>query len=191
MRSALKGLILCAVVGLASAPATAHADGYISPFIGVNFANDSGNGRANFGGAAGWMGAGIAGAELDVGYAPNFFGGERVFGSNNVLTIMGNLIVGVPAGGTHGPGVRPYGTIGVGLMRTEVNGRPAPGFIPKIEDNNAGLNAGVGVMGFFSDHAGFRGDVRYFRDFRESPPSTVQFGSFHFWRASLGIVLRP
>ncbi len=191
MRPVLKGLILCAAVGLVSAPATAYADGYISPFMGVNFANDSGNGRANFGAAAGWMGAGIAGAEVDVGYAPNFFGGDTVFGSNNVLTIMGNLIVGVPAGGTRGAGVRPYGTIGVGLMRTQVNGRPAPGFIPKIDDNNAGLNAGVGVMGFFSDHAGFRGDVRYFRDFRESPPNTVQFGSFHFWRASLGIVLRP
>jgi len=34
-------------------------------------------------------------------------------------------------------------------------------------------------------------DVRYFRDFRESPPNTVQFGAFHFWRASLGVVLRP
>jgi hypothetical protein len=191
MRRILKGLIVCSTVALVGAPAPARADGYISPFAGVNFANDTGQGRANVGAAAGWMGAGIAGAELDVGYAPNFFGSQGDFGSNNVLTVMGNLIVGVPAGGTHGPGLRPYGTLGVGLMRSQVDGRPAPGFIPKIDDNNFGLNAGVGLMGFFSDHAGFRGDVRYFRDFRDTPANTVQFGSFHFWRASLGIVLRP
>src|SRR5712692_10292991 len=191
MRRALKSLILCAAVGLAFEPRPALADGYVSPSVGVNFGNNSGNGRANFGVAAGWMGAGIAGAELDVGYAPNFFGSQGDFGSNNVLTVMGNLIVGVPAGGTHGAGVRPYGTLGVGLMRTQVNGRPTPGFVPKIDDNNVGLNGGVGVIGFFSEHAGFRGDVRYFRDFRESPPNTVQFGAFHLWRASLGVVLRP
>ena len=88
-------------------------------------------------------------------------------------------------------GLRPYLTVGGGLVRTEVNGHPAPGLVPKISDGNAGLNGGVGVMGFLSDHVGLRGDVRYFRDFRESPPGTVQFGAFHFWRASLGLVLRP
>ncbi len=190
MQRALIGLIL-STAALIGAPRAARADGYVNPFMGVNFANNSGNGRANFGAAAGWMGAGIAGAEVDVGYAPNFFGSEGAFGSNNVLTIMGNLIVGVPAGGSYGPGVRPYGTFGVGLMRTQVNGRPAPGFVPKIADENVGLDGGVGVMGFFSEHAGIRGDVRYFRNFREAPPNTVQFGAFHFWRASLGVVLRP
>jgi len=104
---------------------------------------------------------------------------------------MGNLIVGVPGGGTHGPGVRPYGVIGAGLMRSKLDGRPAPGFVPKFDDDNVGLDAGFGLLGFFSDHAGVRGDVRYFHDFRESPPNTVQFGSFHFWRASFGFVIRP
>src|SRR5712692_5457259 len=102
------------------APTQARADGYISPFLGVNFANNSGNGRTNFGVAVGWMGAGIAGLEFDLGYAPNFFGSQGDFGANNVLTATGNLIVGVQAGETHGVGVRPYGTFGVGLVRTEV-----------------------------------------------------------------------
>lgn len=184
-------VILSAVVAVLFSPAPASADSYISPFMGVNFANNSGNGRANFGVAAGWMGAGIAGVEFDFGYAPNFFGSQGSFGNNNVLTAMGNLIVGVPGGGTHGMGLRPYGTIGLGLMRTQVDGRPAPGFVPNIADNNVGLNAGVGLMGFFSEHVGLRADVRYFHDFRESPPGTVQFGAFHFWRGSFGLVLRP
>jgi hypothetical protein len=46
-------------------------------------------------------------------------------------------------------------------------------------------------MGFISRHAGVRGDVRYIINFNNSNDNTVQFGSFHFWRASLGVVLRP
>src|SRR6266699_2219756 len=120
MRRALKALMICAVVALVSAPTQARADGYVSPFVGVNFANNSGDGRSNFGADAGWMGAGIAGMEFDLGYAPNFFGSPGNFGDNHVLTAMANLIVGVPVGGTHGPGVRPYATIGGGLIRTQV-----------------------------------------------------------------------
>lgn len=190
MRRLLPVLVFSSAIALC-APTQARADGYISPFLGVNFANNSGDGRANFGVAAGWMGAGIAGLEFDLGYAPNFFGRQGDFGANNVLTATANLIVGVPAGGTRGAGIRPYATFGVGLVRTKVNGGPAPGFVPKISDENVGLDGGIGLMGFLSEHVGLRGDVRYFRNFRESPPDTVQFGAFHFWRASLGIVLRP
>jgi len=188
MRRVFKALIIAATVALVAAPTAARADGYVSPFIGANFAADSATGRSNFGVGAGYMGAGIAGAEFDFGYAPNFFGSAGNFGDNNVITAMGNLIVGVPVGGTRGSGIRPYGTIGLGMVRTQLDG--AVGF-PKIANTDLGLNAGVGVMGFFSDHAGIRGDVRYFRNLSdENSTSTVQFGGFHFWRASFGVVIR-
>ena len=32
--------------------------------------------------------------------------------------------------------------------------------------NDFGLDVGGGVMGFFSDNVGLRGDIRYFRGFR-------------------------
>jgi len=188
MRRVVKILIAAAAVALVAAPTPARADGFVSPFIGANFAADSASGRSNFGVAAGYMGAGIAGFEVDFGYAPNFFGGAGNFGDNNVMTAMGNLIVGIPVGGTRGSGIRPYGTIGLGLVRTQVDG--AVGF-PKIANKDLGLNAGVGVMGFFSDHAGLRGDVRYFRNLSdENSAGSVQFGGFHFWRASFGVVIR-
>jgi hypothetical protein len=190
MRRVLKILILSTVVALVGAPTAARAEGYISPFIGANFAADSATGRSNFGVAGGWMGAGIAGGEFDLGYAPNFFGGEGSFGENHVLTAMGNLIVGIPVGGTRGSGLRPYGTIGVGVIRTQVTGTPGATGVPKISNNDLGLNAGVGVMGFLSNHVGVRGDVRYFRNLAENEANTVQFGGFHFWRASLGVVIR-
>jgi hypothetical protein len=192
MQRMLKVLILFATIAVVSAPALARADSYISPFIGTNAGNNSGNGRVNVGADVGWMGAGIIGAEVDFGYAPSFFGNQGVFGSNSVSDLMGNLIVGIPAGGTRGVGVRPYATIGVGLLRTQING--ATSTARSIRNNEAGMNAGVGVMGYFSDHLGIRGDVRYFRNLKDSSAANafnIDFGGFHFWRASVGIVLRP
>ena len=194
MRGAIKVFMVAAAVALVSAPAVARADGYVSPFIGVNAENNSGNGRANFGVNAGGMGAGIIGGELDFGYAPSFFGNSGTYGSNYVMDLMGNVIVGIPIGGTHGAGVRPYGTIGLGLLRSQVTG--GVNGLVETSNNDWGINAGAGVMGFLSDHVGLRGDLRYFRNFNDNsvisiPNGTnIDFGSFHFWRASFGVVLR-
>ena len=185
-------LIFLAAIAVVAAPAIARADTYLSPFAGVNFGNNSGNGRLNVGADVGWMGAGIIGVEADFGYAPSFFGNQGTFGSNSVTSVMGNLIVGVPAGGTRGIGVRPYAALGAGLLRTRVDGTTSAS--PSISNNDVGMSAGAGVMGYFSNHVGIRGDVRYFRnltDHSTTNNTNIDFGGFHFWRASLGIVLRP
>ena len=190
MRRVIKVVLLCATIALVCAPTPARADGWISPFIGTNFGNNSGDGRANFGINAGAMGAGIIGGELDFGYAPSFFGNAGTFGSNYVMDVMGNLIVGVPVGGTHGKGVRPYVTIGAGLMRSQITGGVSNSVV-EFANNEAGMNAGAGVMGFLSQHVGLRGDVRYFRNLSgDTKIDNIDFGSFHFWRASFGVVLR-
>ena len=188
MRRVLKFVLVAATVAFVYAPVKAHADGYVSPFVGVNFANNSGEGRANFGVNAGGMGAGIIGGELDLGYAPSFFGNQGQYGSNYVMDLMGNLIVGIPVGGAHGAGVRPYGTIGLGLLRSQITG--GPNGTVEVGNNELGLNAGAGVMGFLSQHVGVRGDVRYFRNLSGDTINNIDFGAFHFWRASFGVVLR-
>jgi hypothetical protein len=188
MRRLLTGFLLAAIA-IAATPRAARADGFITPFLGVNFANNSGNNRGNLGVSFGWMGAGIAGVEGDIGFSPNFFGDAGKFGDNSVLTGMLNLIVGVPGGSKYGAGIRPFGTIGVGFIHTKVTG--APPLVPHIDDNNAGVSGGLGVIGFFSERVGLRGDVRYFRNFRDVPNNEVQFGAFHFWRAAIGLVIRP
>ena len=192
MRRMLTVLTLASTIAVILVPALAHADGYISPFIGTNFGNSSGNGRVDVGADAGWMGAGVVGAEAEFGYAPNFFGSQSTFGSNSEIDLMGNLIVGVLAGGTHGAGVRPYLTIGGGLLRSHLNG--ATSTAGSINNNEAGMNAGVGVMGYLSNHLGIRGDVRYFRNLQDTSTTNnanINFGAFHFWRASVGIIVRP
>lgn len=137
---------------------------------------------------AGYMGAGIIGGEVAFGYSPNFFG-ETL--DNHELDLMGNLIIGVPIGGTSGGGLRPYVTGGLGLIRTNLE----TGVSNVGGSNDFGYNLGGGVMGYFGDHFGLRGDLRYFRTLNTEDLSApgfpaIDLGSFAFWRASFGVVIR-
>ena len=195
MRSVLKLLVASAAIASISAPATARAEGYVSPWAAVQFGGkidnvraDVDRGRASFGVSAGGMGAGIIGGEFDFGYSPSFFGTSNDFGNNTVIDLMGNVIIGVPVGGTTGGGVRPYFTVGAGLIRTQIDGGTV--FRVSSSDNQFGWNIGGGVMGFFGDHVGLRGDFRYFRAFTGDPINGLDLGSLNFTRLSLGVVFR-
>src|SRR5437867_2732337 len=192
MRRALQACVVMATIGLVWAPAQARPDGYVSPWVAANagagFSNGNinfDNGRAGFGVNAGAMGGGIIGGEVDFGYSPSFFGTTNDFGSNSVIDLMGNLIVGVPVGGQHGAGIRPFFTAGLGLMRRQIDG----GTLVQVSSstNDFGWNAGAGVMGFFSDHVGLRGDIRYLRTINTNNATVTNIdfseGDFHFWRA--------
>ncbi len=192
MRRTLKVLILTAVAAAVLAPTAARAEGYVSPWAGVNFGSSVDNGRSGFGVDAGAMGAGIIGGEVDFGYSPSFFGTQNDFGHNTVINLMGNVIVGVPVGGTHGAGVRPYVTAGLGLLRTQIDG----GTIAHVSSSNNmfGWNAGAGVMGYFNEHLGLRGDVRYLRGFKDLNTGVTSIdlngNQLNFWRLSAGVVIR-
>jgi hypothetical protein len=166
-----------------------RADGYFTPWAGTHFGNSAGDGHGAFGFTAGGMGAGVFGGEFDLGYSPEFFGNAFGTGSNNyTLTGMVNLIAGIPMGGTFGPSVRPFVTGGLGVIRTKFQQTAGRGF----SSNNGGWDLGGGVMGFFSDHVGLRGDIRYFRNFKDINFGEPSFspGTFDFWRASIGVAFR-
>jgi hypothetical protein len=195
------------ILGVAAAlmifamPSTARAEGFISPWIGVNFGANpfeslpntsfADGGRKSFGVTGGYMGGGIIGGEVDFGYSPSYFGDKSDFGSNNVLTTMGNVIVGIPIGGTRGAGVRPYAVGGIGLIRTSYGGLTN---FNAVSNNDFGYDLGAGVMGYFNSHFGLRGDIRYFRTLQDHSSIAngvnIDLGGFHFWRASLGIVIK-
>jgi hypothetical protein len=192
MRRGIHAFILMTTIAAVSAPAAARAEGYFSPWVSANGGSNFDNGRAGFGINAGGMGAGIIGGEVDFGWSPSFFGTKNDFGNNSIIDLMGNVIVGVPVGGTHGAGIRPFVTGGVGLLRTQIDG----GSLTNISasDNMVGWNAGAGVMGYFNDHFGLRGDVKYLRAF-EDPNTGIGIiddnaGRFHYWRAAIGVVIR-
>lgn len=204
-----KAVITAALVAatVTFTPGTASADWYLTPYVGGVFGgkadfgdfdddfDDEAERRISFGGALGWMGNGVIGFEADFGWTPNFFentagSGDFDFGDSNVTTLMGNLVVGAPFGGQTGPGIRPYASGGIGLLRTQVDGGD---FFDDLSRNDLGVNVGGGVHGFFSDNIGIRGDIRYFRSLQDDEADDefdLGLADFDFWRATVGVTFR-
>jgi opacity protein-like surface antigen len=188
-----KVLLLSALALLLAAP-SARADWFLTPFIGGNFGGDTNTNsrKAPFGVSFGYMGAGIVGAEALLNYTPSFFGDKNLIGSNNVFSLMGNVIVGAPIGGERQ--IRPYVSGGVGILRSRIGGAATDLF--NITSNDFGMNLGAGAMGFFSEHVGLRGDVRYFRaingsrSFLDNINLTSNTGHLNFWQATGGVAFR-
>lgn len=189
-----------------AAPKSASADWLFTPFVGGVFGGNASFGdfndfddeverRVSAGASLGWMGNGIVGFEVDFGWTPNFFedttgDADFEFGDSNVTTLMANVLVGAPIGGQTGPGIRPYASGGAGLMRASISGGD---FFDDLNTNDFGMNVGAGVVGFFNDNVGIRGDVRYFRSLQDNEPDDefdLALSDFNFWRATAGVTFR-
>jgi opacity protein-like surface antigen len=184
---------LCAVgmlVLLVLFAAPASAQSFVSPFIGYNFGGDSGcptvtnceDKQLNAGLAVGRLGN-LIGFETEIGYARDFFGDSPDVASS-LLTVMGNMML-VP---NLGP-LRPYGLVGLGLMRTRVE-LDAESIL--AAENQVAWNVGAGAMVLFGEHVGLRGDIRYFHSLQELPVVNVDIGGerIDFGRASVALLLR-
>ena len=159
-------ILLAAIVVavMACAPADARAQGFISPFIGFDFGGDSGCAAAsdcedknsNIGVAFGSMGT-VFGFEAEFAYAREFFG-DTPTRDSNVLTFMTNVMIGPKIGP-----VRPYVVGGVGLVKSHVE-LTGPSLF-ESDNNSFGWDMGGGLMLFFGEHVGVRGDLRWFSTF--------------------------
>ena len=195
-RSAVAGhFFRIAVVGTmialgAARPAAGQA--FISPLIGYNFGGDAGcpeitgceDKNLNLGVAVGSLGN-VIGTELEFAYARDFFG-ETPGVSSSVLTLMGNVML-APR---FGP-VQPYGLIGVGLIKSHVELDVAD--LLESDNNHFGWDVGGGLMVFFGEHVGIRGDIRYFHAFQDLVPILGDLGEetkLDFGRASASVVFR-
>ena len=82
-------------------------------------------------------------------------------------------------------------TAGLGLLRPNL---AEAGELSVVKGNTLAMSVGGGAMGFFNDHVGFRGDVRYTRGLRESELDQnafgIDFSTFSFWRTTAGLVVR-
>jgi len=190
-------MLAAAFLLVALTPAAARADGFIIPFYGVNFGGDAGQSlgdavdakRVDWGASFAWMGGGVFGLEGDIGYSPDFYGKNDIGGSS-VLSLMGNLLLGIPFGGQSGFGFRPYGLVGLGVLRSDLESFSE---LVGLDNSELTWDFGGGAMMFFGQHVGIRGDIRYFRTF-----GNVDFGPFElsdsenvdYTRGSIGLVLR-
>ena len=147
--------------------------------------------KAGYGVAFGGFGR-IVGGETEIAFYP-----EVIDNSANGLTK--SKVISFSAGMLIGPTVgpaKPYFAFGAGNLNLNVTGIssiavPNP---ESISNNYFTFNAGGGVMGYFSDHLGVRGDLRYFRAFgiklEDLEDAGLSFDKFNFWRASFGLVVK-
>ena len=91
-----------------SAPDQARADGYVTPWAGVNFAGGSNRQRPRRVRRAGRRdGRRHHRRRSGLRLARARSVRKNDFGNNSVINLMGNVIIGMPIGGTHGAGFRP------------------------------------------------------------------------------------
>lgn len=174
--------------------APARADVVLTPYVGSLFGGDLSGSRAAFGGNAAFMGGGIFGAEIGFNYAPEFIKATVNTPDTAQMSLMGNLIVGIPIMDRDQPGhLRPYLTGGAGLFRVSSD---EDDFFNHVTSNNMALNFGGGLMAFFTDHVGVRTDVRYFRTLTDDDPASgaddVDFdlGDLNFWKWDVGAAFK-
>jgi hypothetical protein len=184
MRRPLTALVF-AGVALATSATPARADGFLSPYVGVNFSGDTTENSLVYGGALGFMGS-KAGFEIDFGYTPDFFGDDTLEVDGKLVTVMGNVLIGGRRGG-----FSPYFAFGGGLIRTNIS------VLDDVVDLDAARNSFGGNVGggFFAGGSNFtiRGDVRYFRAFDFDDGLDLDLDviedTLGFWRATVGVGL--
>lgn len=182
------------VVATTLGPATrASADVLLTPFAGISFLDDEQKGT--FGATVGV--GGLLGVEFDVSRAR--LGTVRDLAvldlTVDVTTVMGNVVVRLPAGP-----VQPYASAGAGLIRLSGNLRvPFLGTVVSASAQDLGVNVGGGIYVLPSDHLGLRADVRYFRRIGDvSIDDLTGVGGLDdlplprldFWRATAGVTFR-
>jgi opacity protein-like surface antigen len=176
-----------ALLLLSLAAGTVHGETLLTGFGGVAFGGATDRTRGSYGGALGFLGAGVLGFEVEFCTTPEFFGNARqdVFSDNNVLTLMGSVLLAAPSGP-----VRIYGAAGAGLLKTRLED---PDRLFSIDSNDFGINVGGGLLAYLGDHVGLRADARYFRDLQDAVPDgefDIDLGEVDYWRVVGGITLK-
>ena len=192
MRRTTVGVI--GILALLLVPSVSSAQGYFIPFVGGNFGGDTGTSldesisstsRLAFGFRLGATAHGIFGAETDIGFTNDFYGTGSIFNSSNVLTFVGNLVVGIPAGPVH-----LYLTGGLGGIRRNIDFTSASS-LTSFSETSFAYDIGGGVSILFSKHVGINGDFRYFRNFGVGNAILdTSNDKFNFGRGSIGLVLQ-
>jgi hypothetical protein len=180
MRNA--ALVVAGALAVAGA-SQASAETILTPWAGVVFSGDTPKTHGVYGGSLAFTQATGIGFEVDFGYSPDFFENDIGLGADsNLTTLMGNLMFSGAIGGNS----RIYGTVGGGLQKSSVEG--ADDFFD-VDRNDFGVNAGGGLILFFSEHVGVRGDARYFRSLQDIDVGdlAVSLGHFDFWRVYGGL----
>jgi opacity protein-like surface antigen len=193
----MKKLISTTAVALALAvcPNPAMAEVLLTPFGGLTFVDDAGKGNGTFGAS---LGAGsLLGIELDVSQTQlgRFDDIPSVELEAKAVTVMGNLMIRLPAGP-----VQPYVSGGAGVIRVtgDVN-VPFLGDSISASAQDFGMNVGGGLHLFPTPNFGIRADARYFRTLGDFTLDEIRdigglddlpLPRVDFWRVTGGVTIK-
>lgn len=182
-------IVSIALVSLLAATAVpARADILLTPFLGVTFGADTATRQFTYGFSAAVLSQGMIGLEFDAALTPNFFDADSAtFADGNVSTAMLNLMISSSA---QGAPLRPYVSAGAGILHSRAT---SVGNVFELNDNQFGLDVGVGAIAKLAGTTGLRGDIRYFRSLQDANGGDgidLDLGSLDFWRATLGLSFR-
>jgi hypothetical protein len=111
-------------------------------------------------GVGGWPAASLALSSTSVTH--NFYASNgAVVTKNNLITAMPALVIGIPIGGQQAP----VSAHACSAARA-VEARSRLRYPDSVSRKRLQYELGGGVMGYFTDHVGLRGDLRYFRNFQ-------------------------
>jgi opacity protein-like surface antigen len=198
------GRAVLAFLLLLAAPATARADFFIVPFLGMKFGGSTsivdlelaaGKKKLVLGAAAMQVDEGIIGYEVSFANVSGYFSNEDFALENPIMKVgsyvsdlTGAVVLSAPPGMTGG-GLRPYAIIGGGLIHAE-----AEDFLEifQVRRTVPALTFGGGASGLITNNVGVRFDVRYLRSLSRDDPSIGDVGRrIDYWRFTVGLLLRP
>jgi opacity protein-like surface antigen len=185
-------LIAALLVVIAAHDATAQ--GFINPFVGTTLTSPTSTGsstKPGYGVALGGLG-GVIGGETEIAFFPEVIDNSaNAIAKNKVILFSGSMLIGPNFGSA-----KPYVALGAGNLHLNVT-RLSSVVLPdadSISNNYFTFNVGGGVFGFFSDHFGVRGDLRYTRafgiKFEDLETTGLALDKFNFWRATFGLAVK-
>lgn len=194
--------LLVVLTSLLVAPATARADVFVVPLMGVKFGGSTsivdlelaaGKKKLVLGVAAMQIDAGMLGYEVELGNIGGFFDNEDVGpitdlvkNGSYVTDLTGSVVMSLPPGATGG-GLRPYAVIGAGLIHAE-----AEDFLElfQVRRTVPAINLGAGAIGLLTNNVGVRFDVRHLRSLSKDAPVGLVGRRIAYSRFTIGLLLR-
>jgi len=185
--------IAAAFLLLVAVSRDAAAQGFISPFLGTTLSSPSDAGshtKPGYGVAFGALGK-VIGGETEIAYFPELLDNSaNAIAKNKIVTFSGNTLIGPTVGR-----VKPYVGLGAGNLHLNVTSLSNV-VLPSADfsKNYFTFNVGGGVIGFFTNHLGARGDLRYTRAFgikiEDLATTGLSLDKFNFWRATFGLAVK-
>ena len=194
--------LLFVLTALLAVPATARADFFVAPFLGMKFGGSTsivdlelaaGEKKLVLGVSAMKIDAGIVGYEVEFGNIGGYFANEEVAVSGAIIKngsyvsdLTGSVVLSLPPGATAG-GLRPYLVVGGGLIHAESEDVLE---LFQVRRTVPAINLGIGAIGLLTNNVGVRFDVRHLRSLSKDAPVGLVGRRIAYSRFSLGLLLR-